>query len=155
MNDARNVRRSPTTSYATIRSRGTVLVTIRTYSIPPTRRFKVCPGATVMHGAHISRSGAKSSQLKPRFLSPSRGSLGRRAVACGFAGGDRVNLRLRARDLAGWRVSFEPSEYEVVQGARPSFPVGCRVDLPQACQGEDDVVWIKSGTDDACLLGGG
>ena len=50
---------------------------------------------------------------------------------------------------------FKPGEYEVVQGARPSFPVGCRIDLPQACQGEDDVVWIKSGADDARLLGGG
>ena len=29
--------------------------------------LKVCPGATVMHGAHISRSGAKPSQLKPGF----------------------------------------------------------------------------------------
>jgi signal transduction histidine kinase len=29
--------------------------------------LKVRPGATVMHGAHISRSGAKPSQLKPGF----------------------------------------------------------------------------------------
>src|SRR5439155_551464 len=52
---------------------------------------------------------------------------------------------LRARDLAGWRLSFEPGEYQVVQGARPGFPVGCGVDLTQACQGEDDVVWGKCG----------
>ena len=60
---------------------------------------------------------------------------------------------LRARDVVGWRVGLEPGEYEVVQGARPGFPVGCRVDLPQACQGEDDVVWIKSGAYYASLLG--
>jgi hypothetical protein len=57
--------------------------------------------------------------------------------------------------LSGSGSGFEPSEYKVVQGARPGFPIGCRVDLPQARQGEDNVVWIKSGTYDARLLGGG
>jgi hypothetical protein len=70
----------------------------------------------------------------------------------------RRPVNLRTKGLVIWLaygVSFEPSEYKVVQGARPGFPIGCRVDLPQACQGEDNVVWIKSGADDARLPGGG
>jgi hypothetical protein len=64
----------------------------------------------------------------------------------------RAGLRLSLPDPGS---GFEPGEYEVVQGARPSFPIGCGVDLPQARQGEDNVVWIKSGAYDARLLGGG
>jgi quinol monooxygenase YgiN len=56
--------------------------------------------------------------------------------------------------LSGSGSGFESGEYEVVQGAGPGLPVGCGVDLPQARQGEDDVVWIKSGADDARPLGG-
>jgi len=42
--------------------------------------------------------------------------------------------------------ALSPVNTRFVQGALPGFPIGCRVDLPQARQGEDNVVWIKSGT---------
>jgi hypothetical protein len=41
MNDARNVRRLPRTSYATIRRKGTGIDHERESSIPPIRRFSV------------------------------------------------------------------------------------------------------------------
>jgi hypothetical protein len=42
MNDARNVRRAPKTSYATVRSRYAVLAAAQTCSIPPNTRLAAC-----------------------------------------------------------------------------------------------------------------
>jgi|SRR5690349_5531746 len=81
-----------------------------------------------------------------------RGRVGAEREPKAILGAHRAGLPL---SLSGTGSGFEPGEYEVVQGVRPGFPVGCGVDLPQAGQGEDDVVWIKSGADDARLLGGG
>src|SRR5690242_4239937 len=60
------------------------------------------------------------------------------------------SLKLSIRGLGS-----ESAEYEVVQATRPGFPVGSRIDFPQASQGKDDIVGIKSGAHVASLLGGG
>jgi len=58
--------------------------------------LKVRLGATVMHGAHISRSGAKPSQLNPGFYHRVGVRSAAEAVACQVCGRRPVDLRTKS-----------------------------------------------------------